>query len=402
METQINKQFCSICRKKVSYSPRYPRQVCLDCQKRAKSADNRPLSFGLLTLTGGFSARYADTNETYDSHLCYIDGFKCRADEAYMGGIVIQPLFATDKKDQIKGGLLGLLIGDALGVPYEFNPPENLPFLNEIEFEPPPNFRRSHNGVPPGTWSDDGAQALILLNTLLERGKFDADFFAQGLINWYDKGFMAVNERVFDVGIQTANAIRELKSGVKPLLAGGFDEYSNGNGSLMRVLSLVLWHQGTNEELIRDAELQSRITHAHPRSQVCCALYCLWARGILNRDEDAWKNAVEFLREFYATDRDKIAELDFHIRPQDEHKISGSGYVVDSLFSAKTVCENANYEMIVKSAVALGNDTDTTACIAGGIAGLKFGFESIPQRWRENLRGKEIYEPLLMKLLERF
>lgn len=401
METQINKQFCSICRKEVSYSPRYPRQVCLDCQQRAKSADNRPLSFGLLTLTGGFSARYADTNEIYDSHLCYIDGFKCRADEAYMGGIVIQPVFATDKKDQIKGGLLGLLIGDALGVPYEFNPPENLPFLNEIEFETPPNFRRSHNGVPPGTWSDDGAQALILLNTLLERGTFDADFFAQGLINWYDRGFMAVNERVFDVGIQTANAIRELKSGVKPLLAGGFDEYSNGNGSLMRVLPLVLWHQGTNEELIRDAELQSRITHAHPRSQVCCALYCLWARGILNRDEDAWKNAVEFLREFYATDRDKIAELDFHIRPQDEHKISGSGYVVDSLFSAKAVCENANYEMTVKSAVALGNDTDTTACIAGGIAGLKFGFESIPQRWRENLRGKEIYEPLLMKLLAR-
>lgn len=307
-----------------------------------------------------------------------------------------------DTEEKIKGGLIGLLIGDALGVPYEFNPPENLPFLDEIEFEPPAYFRRSHAGVSPGTWSDDGAQALILLHTLLECEKFDADFFAQGLIDWFDNGFMAVGGKVFDVGIQTRNAIDELKSGIKPLLAGGIDEYSNGNGSLMRVLPLVLWHRGTNEELVRDAELQSRVTHAHPRSQVCCALYCLWARGILNAEENAWENAAAFLRRFYANDKDRLTQLNFHIRPDEDHKITGGGYVVDSLFSAKEVCGKPNYEVVVKSAIALGNDTDTTACIAGGIAGLKFGVNAIPARWRENLRGAEIYQPLLEKLLEGF
>lgn len=305
-------------------------------------------------------------------------------------------------EEKIKGGLLGLLIGDALGVPYEFHSAQEIPSFDEIEFEPPAYFRRAHAGVPTGTWSDDGAQALILLDSLLACGKFDADHFAKGLVDWYDKGFMAVGETVFDVGIQTANAIHELKSGVKPLLAGGFDEYSNGNGSLMRVLPLVLWHRGTDEELVLDAEFQSRVTHAHPRSQICCALYCLWARNILNDEETPWENAVAFLREFYAGNASKLLQLNFHVHPDGEHQTTGSGYVVDSLFSAKAVCENLNYETVVKKSIALGNDTDTTACIAGGIAGLKFGFEAIPERWRENLRGAELYKPLLEKLLEGF
>ena len=161
------------------------------------------------------------------------------------------------KIERIKGGIVGLLVGDALGVPYEFHDRQSIPPLAEIEFEPPDYFRRAHAGVSIGTWSDDGAQALILLDSLLERGAFDAKHFAKGLTAWYDNGFMAVGGKVFDVGIQTANSIRELKRGVLPLLAGGTDEYSNGNGSLMRVLPLALWHKGSDLELIADAFDQS-------------------------------------------------------------------------------------------------------------------------------------------------
>jgi ADP-ribosylglycohydrolase len=167
----------------------------------------------------------------------------------------------TEIKDKVRGGIIGLLVGDALGVPYEFHDQISIPRFEEIEFEPPDYFRRSHAGVPAGTYSDDGAQALILLNTLLECGAFDAQHFAKGLVDWYDGGFMAVGGKVFDVGIQTANSIRELKRGVDPLLAGGVDEYSNGNGSLMRVLPLALWHRGSDLELITDAFNQSAVTH---------------------------------------------------------------------------------------------------------------------------------------------
>ena len=303
------------------------------------------------------------------------------------------------KIDKIEGGLVGLMVGDALGVPYEFRAAAEIPFDEEIEFEPPHWFRPSHAGVPAGTYSDDSAQALILLNTLLECEKLDLNHFAKGLVDWYENGFMAVDGKVFDVGVQTGKAISELKKGVSPILAGGLDEYSNGNGSLMRALPLALWHRGTDAELVADAEAQSCVTHAHLRSRLCCALYCLWARYLLNEVEGAWEKAIEFLKRLYHQDEEKTAQMEFHIRPLDAHQIRGSGYVVDSLFSAKWAAEQDSFEKVVKAAVKLGNDTDTTACIAGGIAGIRFGVNSIPARWRENLRGREIFDPLLKKLL---
>ncbi len=304
-------------------------------------------------------------------------------------------------KHQIKGGIIGLLVGDALGVPYEFHPKQEIPSSDEIEFEPPAWFRRAHAGVSPGTFSDDGAQALILLDSLLICGKFDAAHFAKGLVDWYDHGFMAVGNTVFDVGIQTANAIRELKRGTQPLLAGGADEYSNGNGSLMRVLPLALWHQGTDLELIADAFDQSAVTHGHLRAKLCCALYCLWARRILQNAENPWESAVGKLYEFFPEDTIERAEFETRIFPNDSiYEVKGSGYVVDSLRAARWANSNKTYEETVKAAISLGDDTDTTACIAGGIAGLKFGYRNIPERWRENLRGKAIFEPLIEKLLE--
>jgi ADP-ribosylglycohydrolase len=306
------------------------------------------------------------------------------------------------KKERVIGGLLGLLIGDALGVPYEFHERESIPTLAEIEFEPPAYFRRSHAGVPIGTWSDDGSQALILLDTLITCKKFDANHFAKGLVDWYENGFMAVDGKVFDVGIQTSKAISEIKKGIEPLLCGGRDEYANGNGSLMRVLPLALWHQGSDLGLIADAFDQSAVTHGHLRSQLCCALYCLWARYLLNEIENPWDKAIAKMREIFNEETLEGKEFEFYIRPEAIHYPKGSGYVIDSIFSSHWALQQGNYEQVVKSAISLGRDTDTTACIAGGLAGVRDGIEAIPIRWRENLRGKEIYEPLLEKLLERF
>lgn len=306
------------------------------------------------------------------------------------------------KDEKIRGAIIGLLVGDALGVPYEFHAQQEIPAFEEIEFEPPIWFRRAHNGVPIGTYSDDGAQALILLDSLLECDKFDAAHFAKGLVDWYENGFMAVGNKVFDVGIQTANAIRELRRNVPPLIAGGSDEYSNGNGSLMRVLPLALWHRGSDAELLADAFHQSAVTHNHLRSKICCALYCLWARRILNDEEKAWENAVEILYEIFPDGSVERAEFETKIFPNDAiFDVRGSGYVVDSLRAARWANNSETFEKTVKAAISLGEDTDTTACIAGGIAGLRFGAAAIPERWRENLRGEEIFAPLIEKLLEK-
>ena len=303
-------------------------------------------------------------------------------------------------RERIEGGLLGLLVGDALGVPYEFHQPQEIPPLDAIEFAPPAGFRRAHVGVPPGTWSDDGAQALALLASLLDRGRFDADDFGGRLVAWYERGTLAVDGRVFDVGIQTAQAIRMMMAGAPAASAGSADEQANGNGSLMRVLPLALWHRGGDAELVADAHTQSRVTHGHLRSQVCCALYCLWARRVLAEEPDPWQAAVMALRAIYGAGSPEQAELEFHIRPDDSPGGRGTGYVVDCLRSARLALAAGGYEQVVKAAIALGHDTDTTACVAGGIAGLRDGVQAIPERWRTALRGQELLAPLRERLLQ--
>ena len=304
-------------------------------------------------------------------------------------------------KDRISGGLVGLLVGDALGVPYEFHPPSAIPSLELIEFEPPPEFDRSHPGIKPGTWSDDGAQALCLLASLLHCDRFDPRDFASRLIGWYNHGYMAVDRHVFDVGIQTGVAISKLRSGIAPLEAGGADEYSKGNGSLMRVLPLALWHQGSDQALVLDAHDQSRVTHGHVTVQACCALYCLWARRMLEQTNDPWSDALSALRSIYKDSPAFEEALEGEIRPDARRVPQGSGFVLDCLFSAKQAVAAGLYETVVKTAVAFGQDTDTTACVAGGIAGIRDGLDAIPRRWREQLRGRDELMMLHDRLLER-
>jgi len=309
---------------------------------------------------------------------------------------------------QIRGAIYGLLVGDALGVPYEFSPPSKLPPRAQIEMTPPSGWSRTYP-IPDGTWSDDGAGALALLDSLLDGQGLFLEDLAMKLAAWQGDGEYAVDGHVFDIGITTSAAIRRYKSGVRAEDAGPSDDLSNGNGSLMRVLPLALWHGGDDLALARDAMRQSLVTHGHLRSRLCCALYCLWARRISEGtdSETSWKHATSQLREFLPqlhgeNNKNTLletwqSELDFHIRPDDDTPGRGSGYVVDALRSARDAMRESDYESVVKYAVALGNDTDTTACIAGGVAGLRGGIEAIPSRWLEALRGKEMVEGILAK-----
>jgi ADP-ribosyl-[dinitrogen reductase] hydrolase len=310
-----------------------------------------------------------------------------------------QPM-SPSRSSRLAGGLLGHLVGDALGVPYEFHHPRDLPAAASIEFVPPPGFARAHAGVPPGTWSDDGAQALALLASLLERGQLDLDDLGARLAAWYERGYLAVDGRVFDVGIQTSQALRRMLAGTPAGQAGSTDDQANGNGSLMRVLPLALWHRGDDAALVEDAKRQSLVTHGHLRAQVCCALYCLWARRTLEGQPDAWGAAVMSLRGLYGDGSPERAELEWSIRPDDPPGGQGSGYVVDCLRSARWAVDAGSYEQVVKAAIGLGHDTDTTACVAGGIAGIRDGVEAIPARWRDALRGQELLAPLLERLLQ--
>ena len=298
------------------------------------------------------------------------------------------------RQDRVAGGLLGLLVGDALGVPYEFHAPEDLPPASQIEMTPPVGFRRAHVGVPPGTWSDDGAQALVLLDSLLAQDGLDLEHFAHGLTRWLHQGFFAVNNSVFDIGAQTSTAINRLMQGVPADRSGPSEESRNGNGSLMRVLPLVLWHQGPDDELAYLAARQSLPTHGHPRSQVACAQYCLWARRLLEGQLSPWDSAADALRAMGAVF--PVEEINLVLDEGNRERCGGSGYVLDCLWSAREAVQSTgSYEDCVRRAILFGHDTDTTAAVAGGIAGLIYGCDGIPSRWRKALRGQELLLPLL-------
>lgn len=307
----------------------------------------------------------------------------------------------TSLKSRVLGGLYGLLIGDALGVPFEFHSPADIPAAEDISFDLPAGFRRAHPSAPKNAWSDDGAQALCLLSSLLTNGRLNMADFAMCLRKWDANGFLAVDNEVFDIGNQTRIALDRLEQGVPVDKAAPSDVSANGNGSLMRVLPLVLWHQGTEAELVELAHQQSHVTHAHAKAKVCCALYCLIARALIRSAtvEDARSKAFWFLQQHY-TDEVFKTELALVLHEMATVPPRGSGYVVDTLAGALQCLSELDYASVVRAAIRLGNDTDTTAAVAGGLAGIMYGLEGIPLEWREALAGMDIATPIANRLLK--
>jgi ADP-ribosylglycohydrolase len=303
------------------------------------------------------------------------------------------------RADRIAGGIWGLLIGDAVGVPYEFRPPSELPSEDQLDMVPPLGFAPARQQVPFGTWSDDGAQALCLLQSLLVCKRLSQQDLGMRMLLWLHRGALAVDGRAFDVGIQTRAALDRLNHGVPADEAGPSRERDNGNGSLMRVLPLALWHRGQDAELAVLAARQSRVTHGHVRSQVCCALYCLFARSTLEgaAPAEAWSDAVARMRAIAPSQPEWSRELEEHVLTFAEP--AGSGYVVDCLMSARASLSGGDYAAVIRRAIAFGHDTDTTACVAGGIAGIMFGESGIPQAWRKALRAPELAAPLIEQLV---
>ena len=211
--------------------------------------------------------------------------------------------------DRLAGGVWGHLIGDAVGVPYEFGPARP---ADSVVFG-----AHGTHGQPPGTWSDDGALMLALLDSLLTVG-FDTTDQAARALAWADQGrYTPDGDGKFDIGNACSRALDRLRHGTPAEEAGGRGEYDNGNGSLMRILpvALVGWDQ-PDATLVEQAHRASSVTHGHPRSLACCALYVLIAARLLHGEgrRASLAGAQAALRRIYAGRADGaplIEALDF-------------------------------------------------------------------------------------------
>lgn len=299
--------------------------------------------------------------------------------------------------ERARWGLLGLLVGDALGVPYEFTRPEAIPPFEHIEYEPPKGFPRAHR-VPPGTWSDDGSQALCVLEAIFQHKRTPSMSFsecvAEKLLLWKTEGYMAVEGLVFDIGNTTLRALQRYAGGHPATESGMVGDIYKTNGSLMRALPIAFMQDVDDREAIKLAMQQSVVTHQESEPLICCAQYVLWARNIAKGIDQPWEAAFDTLRTHLPSG---VTTAFLVLIERWSKPPKGSGFVVDSLYSAKyAVDTGTDYESTVKIAIRLGDDTDTTAAIAGGIAGLKY--QHIPKRWLDDLRGQMTLEGVLRDL----
>lgn len=350
------------------------------------------IPFGSIGWRMGGGEAYWDDFRLWYSHL---DGPRRRALQArYPATGAWRDFYfhlnTCSLRDVCRAAVIGALVGDALGVPFEFMKPEQLPPTEDIRMVMPADFPKTHGHIPYGTWSDDGSQLLCLLEALTagENWTFDAGRFGELLLRWMKSAHHQAGGVVFDCGGQTTRALTLIGQGIPAAKTGGEDERSNGNGSLMRCLPVALvaslrgWSQG---EVIDVAQAQSCVTHAHPLAQVCCAAYSLMARTLIREPSltahACYALASAELRSLYGS-RKQTHHLSALARVDDFPASSfrrGSGFVVDSLWTAIDCLDSSScYVDVVRAAIGYGNDTDTTACIAGGLAGIRYGIDHQP------------------------
>lgn len=270
--------------------------------------------------------------------------------------------------DRLKALVYGAAVGDALGVPYEFKARDSFDCVGMTG--------EGTYSLPKGTFSDDTSLTLATCDSIRACSGIDVADMRKRFCDWLYRGEYTSDGKAFDVGNATATALDQ-----------GFGckhERSNGNGSLMRIAPLALIDAADDE--IREV---SAITHAHPLSTEACVSFVHILRDILEA-----KPLLEAINEDVPEDP---AFAFMHEIPRwSRGDVRSSGFVLDTLGAVLWCGLNSeSYADCVLTAVNLGDDADTTACVAGALAGAMYGYDDIPKEWTDALRGKDVIDACL-------
>ena len=316
------------------------------------------------------------------------------------------------KSNKVVDALLGVAIGDAVGVPYEFTSRE------EMQANPATDMigHGTYN-QPKGTWSDDSSLTFCLAESLV--GGYDLKDMSERFIKWVDEAYWTAHDQVFDIGITTSIAISRLRVIIDE---GNLeelerqkdygDEWDNGNGSLMRIIPLLFYTKGKPIKEQFDIVWEvSALTHRHIRAAMSCMIYLNLAEKLLEGKDkvDAYKEMrVEIAELWDAIDLsekerkhfDKVIQND--IRDTHIDDLKTGGYVIEVMESSIWFFLNKNsYKDTILSIINLGHDTDTSAAIAGGLAGIYYGQEAMPKDWVASIARLDDIVELANKLNEK-
>ena len=303
-----------------------------------------------------------------------------------------------------KDGVMGVVTGDALGCPVQFET------RAEVATHPVVGMRGYGTfNLPAGSWTDDSSLTLALLESLKRTNAIDMNDIMGNFVKWLDKGEFTPYGYSYDIGGGTMSAICRYLREKDPLKCGSNDKWNNGNGSLMRILPACLFayaKQMNDDEAIQTVHQVSSLTHAHIRANIACGLYYFMVKAILDSEgslQDRLQAGLTYGFAYYERTLSDHEDLKYYDRLRDlkqfaqlpNDKIMSTGYVVYTLEAAVwSLITTVSFETALLKAVNLGNDTDTVGAVAGGLGGLFYGYQGIPVQWVNALQKKDWIESL--------
>ena len=251
--------------------------------------------------------------------------------------------------DTIRAAVYGHLVGDAIGVPYEFGHHiETVELRGHGTHNQPParGATTARSCSPCSTRSSASASTPRTRAAARSPGPMTRAYTPDG-------------DGAFDIGGATAASLARLRGGTPAIDAGGTGERDQGNGSLMRILPIALVDPPDDDaELVERAHLASRVTHGHPNCQVACALYVLVARTLIEHPggdpEAALALATDRLLAVYAREPEFASVLRELLAHRSSVKKPGGGWVLDSFWSAwEAFASSGSYRETIERAVRL-------------------------------------------------
>lgn len=293
-------------------------------------------------------------------------------------------------KDRYIGSLLGLACGDAIGTSVEFSVRGSFSPLTDMIGGGPFD-------LPPGKWTDDTSMALCLAESLLHCNGFDARDQITRYCNWWQWGYLSSKDECFDIGVTVSQALSKFLATGEPY-SGAIDPMTAGNGSLMRLAPIVLFYYPRMDEVNIFCGDSSRTTHGAPEAIESCKLF---GRILAEAFSGKSKGELILINDISIHEPKVAAMANGSYLAKGKEEIRGSGYVVESLEAALWCFHNNDsFASTVLAAANLGDDADTTAAIAGQIAGAYYGCSSIPHGWLKKLYMREKIQDYAERLYE--
>lgn len=282
----------------------------------------------------------------------------------------------SERANKYRGCFLGLAIGDAFGTTLEFCPRNIAETHTEMLGKGPFNLK-------PGQWTDDTSMALCLAHSLFEKNKFDPKHQMELYTSWWKHGFLSSTGECFDIGNTICNALTDFNKTQEPY-SGSTDEYSAGNGALMRLAPIALFYASKPDKAIEMAGLSSKTTHGNLQSIDSCRYFAGLIVGALKGESKEKLLSSMYSPQGNLWDFLPLCEQVQHIangsfKEKERKEIESTGYVIHSLEAALWAFHNTDsFEAGLIKAVNLGGDADTIGAIYGQIAGAFYGELGIP------------------------